>query len=261
MPDLKPRKAPRQARSRATVAAILEGCARVLRERGLAGLNTNAIAARAGVGIGSLYEFFPSREAVLAALARERLVALRAEVAEGLEEALRRPEDEGVVFLLGLIVERVAAEKNLFRALLREAPFLRELPETRRAIADLFGLGPLARERALHAMASIEEAGDTWLMGRMLAGAVLDIAFAERGAPARAELVRELARLAFRMFAGRDPRRGGARRSGEPPRPPVPRSLRADARGSPPGVAALGRDRDSAPPDGRRSKRLPRDDR
>ena len=47
MPELKPRKLPRQARSQATVEAILEGCARILGETGYAGLSTNQIARRA----------------------------------------------------------------------------------------------------------------------------------------------------------------------------------------------------------------------
>lgn len=63
-----PRKAPGQPRSAHTVAAILEGAAQVLEERGLAGYTTNAIAARAGVSIGSLYQYFPTKDAVTVAL-------------------------------------------------------------------------------------------------------------------------------------------------------------------------------------------------
>jgi AcrR family transcriptional regulator len=171
----------------------------------LSGLTTNAVAARAGVGIGSLYDFFPTREAVVTALAQQRLEALRQDVEAALDEALRRSESDGLLLLLTLIVDRVVADRALFRALLREAPFLREVPEIQRAIGRLFDLGPLARERARNRTVSLEAAGETWLMSRMLAGAALDIAFADADAPARKVLVRELARLGFRMFAGRDP--------------------------------------------------------
>ena len=72
-----PRKAPRQARAAATVSAILEATAHILREGGLPGLSTNRIAERAGASIGSLYQYFPSREAILAELLRrERAVLL-----------------------------------------------------------------------------------------------------------------------------------------------------------------------------------------
>ena len=46
---------------------------------------------------------------------------------------------------------------------------------------------------------------DTWLVGRMLAHAVVDVALAGRGDPPRELLTREIARLAFRMVQGRDP--------------------------------------------------------
>lgn len=68
MPAAKPRQAPvrtpKQGRSKATVATILEAAARILAEQGWAGFNTNAVAARAGVSIGSLYEYFPDKQAL-----------------------------------------------------------------------------------------------------------------------------------------------------------------------------------------------------
>jgi AcrR family transcriptional regulator len=59
---------PRQARSRALVEAVLESTARVLVERGYAGTNTNLVAERAGVSIGSLYQYFPNKDSLIAAL-------------------------------------------------------------------------------------------------------------------------------------------------------------------------------------------------
>ncbi len=66
--EAKPRKAPRQARSRALVEAILDAAARILSRDGRDAANTNAIAREAGVSIGSLYQYFPSREAIIDAL-------------------------------------------------------------------------------------------------------------------------------------------------------------------------------------------------
>ncbi|TFW23726.1 TetR/AcrR family transcriptional regulator [Duganella callida] len=66
------RKAPRQTRAAHTVDALLEAAALVLEEGGLAGFNTNAIARRAGASIGTLYQYFPSKDALtLALLQRE----------------------------------------------------------------------------------------------------------------------------------------------------------------------------------------------
>lgn len=72
MAQLEPRKQAVQARATRTVEAILEAAARILEERGLEGYTTNAVAARAGVSVGSLYQYFPNKDAVtLALIARE----------------------------------------------------------------------------------------------------------------------------------------------------------------------------------------------
>jgi AcrR family transcriptional regulator len=76
-PSLKLRRSPLQARSAETIAVILEASTQILETRGLAAFNTNAVAERAGVSVGSLYQYFPGKEAILAALHRryeERLL-------------------------------------------------------------------------------------------------------------------------------------------------------------------------------------------
>lgn len=65
-----PRKMPRQSRSKANFEAILDAAARVLVKEGYDRATTNRIADVAGVGIGTLYEYFPNKEAVFAALRR-----------------------------------------------------------------------------------------------------------------------------------------------------------------------------------------------
>jgi AcrR family transcriptional regulator len=66
----RPRKIPRQARSLATVEVILDAAALLLVDEGYEQATTNRIAERAGVSIGSLYQYFPNREAVVAAVAQ-----------------------------------------------------------------------------------------------------------------------------------------------------------------------------------------------
>lgn len=74
-----PRKRPRQPRSRDTVAVIVEAAARIIESDGLAGYNTNAIARRAGVSIGSLYQYFAGKDAVTAELIRRETAAMIAD--------------------------------------------------------------------------------------------------------------------------------------------------------------------------------------
>lgn len=77
-PSVKPRKSPRQDRARATVDAIVQATAYILRKRGYAQLTTNAIAEKAGVNIASLYQYFPNKEAILAELLRRHAAEGRA---------------------------------------------------------------------------------------------------------------------------------------------------------------------------------------
>jgi AcrR family transcriptional regulator len=95
------RKAPRQRRAAHTVDAILEAAALVLEEAGLQGFNTNAVARRAGVSIGTLYQYFPSKDALTLALlmreeARTYAVAAEAAALPSWREALTAFIDVGV---------------------------------------------------------------------------------------------------------------------------------------------------------------------
>jgi len=71
-----PRRLPKQARSRATIEAILEATAQILESGGEAAFNTNRIAERAGVSVGSLYQYFPDKQSILREMARRETEAL-----------------------------------------------------------------------------------------------------------------------------------------------------------------------------------------
>lgn len=79
---IQPRKTPVQRRSVETVAAILEASAHILEKEGLRRFNTNVIAVRAGISIGSLYQFFPGKDAILAALIAQYETAMLARFEE-----------------------------------------------------------------------------------------------------------------------------------------------------------------------------------
>jgi AcrR family transcriptional regulator len=213
MPDLAPRKLPRQGRSRATCAAILQACARILATRGYAALTTNHIAERAGVGIGTLYDFFPNRESIVLALAQERLARLTREVEAAVDAALALGEGHATEFLIRRIVDAVSADRELYRVLLREASFVLEQPGPRQALVRLFELGRVGGELARERIDLPDLEVDTWLIGRMVAHAVLDVAFHEAQEPSRERAIRELVRLTSRMLQGRDTEPAAAARA------------------------------------------------
>ncbi len=94
-PSLRPRKKPVQPRALETVASVLEAAAQILERLGIGAFNTNAVAERAGVSIGSLDQYFPGKDALLIALMKREKERFRDDAGVALgaptgAEALRR---------------------------------------------------------------------------------------------------------------------------------------------------------------------------
>jgi len=131
-----PRKPPRQERSRETVRAILEAAARVFEEQGVAGATTDRIAERAGVSIGSLYQYFPSKEAILATLGRCHLLAGWETLAPALaaledETSLERALPRLVHHVVALNAGRARLHRILFEDGARDPELVRMLVTVR----------------------------------------------------------------------------------------------------------------------------------
>ena len=117
-----PRKSASQERSRLTVDALLEATARILVREGFDKASTNRIAEVAGVSVGSLYQYFPSKEALVAALIdrhnRQVMQAVQGELAEALNLSL----EEAVRRLVSIAVKAHRIDPKLHRALTEQIP-------------------------------------------------------------------------------------------------------------------------------------------
>ncbi len=100
-PLLNPRKAPRQARSAATLEAILEGTIQVLVATGPRKLTTTHVADRAGVSVGTMYQYFPNKQALLYAVT-ERYLGI---VAASVEQVCREQHGAPVGQMAEALVE------------------------------------------------------------------------------------------------------------------------------------------------------------
>lgn len=126
---LTPRKKPLQRRAQETVEAILEAAAQVFGEAGYDEGTTNRIAERAGVSIGSLYQYFPNKNALLVALV-EREVESGVSRMEGWLDEARVAQGDLRSLLLGFVaalVELHRASPELHRLLFEEASHPPEL--------------------------------------------------------------------------------------------------------------------------------------
>ena len=132
-----PRKSPRQQRSQQTVDTILQATARVLAEHGYAGTNTNRIAETAGVSVGSLYQYFPNKNALIAALHDrhdKQMLALIDEVLDGNPAATLR---ERVAAIVAASLHAHLLEPALHRVLEREFPLFDQPRDHSRADQDI----------------------------------------------------------------------------------------------------------------------------
>ncbi len=119
----KPRKTPRQERSRATVDAIMQAATYILVKFGWQRLTTNAVAERAGVNIGSLYQYFPNKEAIVAELQRRHVVLTRQKVVEALPQLSMQPSlREALALLVRAMVDEHRVAPAVHRAIDDELP-------------------------------------------------------------------------------------------------------------------------------------------
>jgi len=126
--DTRARKKPRQARSQIMVESILESAARVLAEHGYAGANTNRIAEVAGVSVGSLYQYFPNKDALITALharhSRQMLDVMNTTLARTTGASLR----EQIAALVHANLSAHLLEPELHQVLEGQFPFY-DLPD------------------------------------------------------------------------------------------------------------------------------------
>jgi AcrR family transcriptional regulator len=121
-PLTKPRKFASQERAKATVEAILAATARILVKEGYDHASTNKIAAAAGVSIGSLYQYFPSKEALVAALIEEHVVEMRKVILQNLPRLFALPLEEAIGGAVQLMIDAHRVNPKLHKVLVEQTP-------------------------------------------------------------------------------------------------------------------------------------------
>lgn len=117
-----PRKSARQRRAVATVEAILDAAAQVLIAQGYEGATTNRIAQRAGVSIGSLYQYYPNKEAVVAALIERHHAQCLEVFIRHISEAVEAPLRVGIRRVIEGMVAAYRVSPRLHRVLIAQVP-------------------------------------------------------------------------------------------------------------------------------------------
>ncbi len=139
-PLTKPRKNAGQARSRATVDALVEATARILVREGFDKASTNRIACEAGVSVGSLYQYYPSKEALVVAVIERHNRGLMKVVEDAVAAAVALPLGEGVRRLIAAAVEAHRLDPRLHRVLAEQIPRTGALEDVEGFNRETYGL-------------------------------------------------------------------------------------------------------------------------
>lgn len=134
-PQISSRKQPKQVRSTELVAAILDAAVQVLAREGAARFTTLRVAERAGVSIGSLYQYFPNKAAILFRLQSDEW-RQTTELLRAILEDTKRPPLERLRRLVHAFIRSECDEAAVRVALDDAAPLYRDAPEAKEAKAS-----------------------------------------------------------------------------------------------------------------------------
>jgi AcrR family transcriptional regulator len=115
------RRRPKQDRAHHKIALIFEATTRLLDSVEISGLTTNAIAAKAGISIGTLYQYFDDKDAILDALTSRELKELSSKVVEAMDQTKSRSPEGRLKLLVGAVFETYGGRRRVHRLLLEYA--------------------------------------------------------------------------------------------------------------------------------------------
>jgi len=209
LPPLAPRKLPTQERARRTYAAIIEAGTRILERHGYEALTTNHVADLAGVGIASLYEYFPNKHALVAEIVRHVLEELLADLGRSTQLITTAPPSVALETWLGSMYAAVAKRRGVVRVIVQEVPFLWEIPAVDNARTMLLALARSTRD--LGASIGTPPLPDAmiYLLATMTGAAVLEAVLRPPAKHSPEELIAALAEIVNRVTGrrGEEPRR------------------------------------------------------
>jgi AcrR family transcriptional regulator len=117
-----PRKQPTQARSKTMVESILRATTRILVREGYAALNTNRVAEEAGASVGSLYQYFPSKESLVAALLERHIDETLGQVRREVPTLSQLPLEQAVPRFVQLMIASHQVDPELHRVFVEQLP-------------------------------------------------------------------------------------------------------------------------------------------
>lgn len=195
--DLEPKKRPRQGRSQATWDAMLDAAAQLLCERGYHGLTTNHVAELSGVSIGTVYEYFPGKDALVAEVVERCIRKQLAGMLAIAQEIIPLPGREGVRYAVDAAYRLLLRDKALIRVMLFEVPFTRELESFQNLGSMLLRVAVTSNREAAPHYRVFASPASLFLMNTLMGGTLLQVVL---GPPAGVSVEEILGELTERLI-------------------------------------------------------------
>lgn len=192
--ELRAKKQPRQARAQATFDAMLQAATQILARHGYAAVTTNRVAEEAGVSIGSLYEYFPNKQSIIAVALGAVMREITAEVLQGMRVALSLEDQPraGIDYWVRAMTTALDTRRDLLRVALREVPFLWEIAEMRDLSDTLHVIAQEGRLKSQRVVHFDDPEASTYLLINMVWSAVLQSVLYRPSHLSRERLIRTL---------------------------------------------------------------------
>lgn len=181
---------------------MLEAAAQLLARDGYDGVTTNHVAEAAGVSIGSLYEYFPNKQAIIAAMLARELDEIAAEVDASLRTALALPDQprSGIDHWMRGMMNALDKRGRLLRVAMREVPFFGNIPEARDLSETLQLIAQEGRRKSARVLHFDDPEADTYLLMTMCWAAILQSVLYRPAHLSRERLTRTLVDMVIKLL-------------------------------------------------------------
>lgn len=200
--ELQAKKIPQQARAKATFDAIVEAGTQLLATEGYEAVTTNRVAELAGVSIGSLYEYFPNKQSIIAGGLARVMHGITAEVSQSLREAVALDDQPraGIDYWMRAMTSALEQRGELLRVALREVPFLWDIPEVRDLSDTLQHIAQEGRRKSQRVVHFDDPEASTYLLMTMVWSAILQTVLYRPAHLSRERLTQTLVEMVLKLL-------------------------------------------------------------
>jgi AcrR family transcriptional regulator len=190
--ELEPKKWPKQQRSQATFNALIDACTLVLPKLGYAGTSTNHIADAAGVGIASLYEYFPGKDAIIALVIKNLSDRVFTQLGKRAISLKDLPPQQFMEAWLNEIYACLLEEQNIIRVISLEVPFSQHIFQTEDLAQQILQFSEALEQQSLDFLPKKQSKASMFLIVNLVVGSMTQLLIEPPKDISAEELITEL---------------------------------------------------------------------